>query len=112
MSALQSSSLELAVLLAGVGVLVGVAADVADGDLGFLGQLLRAGHHLLAHVARQRRNVEPDDLAVAVGRQAQVAVDDAPLDVLDDRRIERPDDQLLRLGRADRAIVLIGVGEP
>ena len=83
---LQSSSVSDLVFLLLVGLLVGVAADVADGDLRFLGQLLGAGDHLPAHVARERRDVEADHLAVALRREAQVAGDDALFDVLDRRR--------------------------
>ncbi len=95
-----------------LGLFVGVAADVADGDFGFLGQLLGAGHHLAAHFARERRDVEADHLAVALRREAQVAGDDALFDVLDRPRIERPNHKLLRLGALTLAICLIGTGEP
>ena len=46
------------------------------------------------------RHVQADDLAVGVGRQAQVAGLDRLDDVADDRRIERSNQDLLRFGRA------------
>ena len=61
---------------------------------------LTRSDQLLALLDRQRRDVEPDHLAVGVGRQAQVAGLDRLDDVADHRRIERADQDLLRLGRA------------
>ena len=57
--------------------------------------------HLLALLAAHRRHLQADHLAVVVGRHAQVAGADRLLDVLEDARVERPDDDLLRVGRAD-----------
>ena len=61
---------------------------------------LTRSDQLLALLDRQGRDVEPDHLAVGVGRQAQVADLDRLDDVADHRGIERPDQDLLRLGRA------------
>src|SRR5271157_4918909 len=83
-----------------LGLLVGVAADIADGDPRLLGQILDTVGQLLPLLDGQGRYVEPNHLAVGVGRQAQVARLDRLDDVADHRRIKRPDQDLLRLRRA------------
>ena len=97
---------EVFVFLGLVGDLVAVAADVADGDLGLLGQLLDAADHLAPHLGRQRRHVEADHPAVALRVEPQVAGLDRLLDVLDRARIVRADDDLRGLGGADRSDLL------
>ena len=81
---------------------VAVAADVADRDLGFLGQLVDAGHQLAAHFGRQRRHVDADQPAVVLRIEPQVAGLHRLFDVLERAGIERPNDDLRGFGRADR----------
>src|SRR5262249_39301433 len=88
-------------LLGGLEGLVAIPADVADGALGFLGELLYAGGHLLSLLAAHGRDGQADDLAVALRRQAQAAGLDGLFDLLDAAGVERADEDLLRVRRAD-----------
>ena len=104
---------ELAVFLALLGGLVAVAADVADADLGFLGQFLDAGDELLAGLGRQRRHVDADHAAVVLRVEAQAAGDDRLLDVFDRARVVRADDESAAApGAPTLASCFIGVCEP
>src|SRR5690606_442595 len=82
-------------------LLVGVAADVADGDLGVLAL---AGHdlgQLTAALLGQRRQVQADGGAGGVGGQAQVRAEDGLLDRADHALVPGLDDQGAGVGHGD-----------
>src|SRR5262245_58303616 len=78
-----------------------VAPDVPHGDPPFLGQVADHLDQLLAPLLRQRRDRQPDDLAVIRGRQAQVRLLQRALDRLDRARVVRLDREQPRLGHVD-----------
>ena len=91
-----------------IGGFVAVAADVADGDLRLLGQLADAADHLAADFGRERRHVQADHAAVVLRSEAEIAGLDRLFDVLQRAGIVRADDDLVRLGSADRGDLLDG----
>src|SRR5262249_50621669 len=93
-------------LLLGLDMLVGVAADVAARHLGILGQFLDLLRQLGPLLAGHGRDLEADHLAIIVRGQAQVAVPDRLLDVLEGGRVKWLDQELLWFRRADRGKLL------
>src|SRR5690606_8653725 len=93
---------DLAVLDELADIVLGLATDVADRDLGVLA--LGAGDldHLAAALLGHRRQVEPQLGALVGGVDAEVGVADGVLDVVDLRGVERLDQHHARLGDGDR----------
>src|SRR5437764_6910916 len=60
---------KIAIFFALLGGLIAVAADIADADLGLLGQLLDPSDQLFAVLRSQRRHVDADHAAVVLRRQ-------------------------------------------
>jgi hypothetical protein len=94
------------VFLLRFGGFVAVAADVANGHLGFFGELFDARDELLADLSGQRRDVQANQPSVVLRCEAQAAGEDRLLDVFDRAGIERTDDDLRRLRRTDRSELL------
>ena len=94
---------QVAVLLHLLGLLVGVAALVAQRDPVLLDEVLDLGDELLALLPGQRRHQQVERLAVALWVQAEVGLEDGLLDVPHHvrRGVERLDGQLPRLGHRD-----------
>src|SRR3954451_20896774 len=79
-----------------------VAADVAQRDLALLGEAPHDLDELPAPFLGQLRDLQADDRAVVVRRQAEVGLHDRPLDRLDRALVVRLDGDQPRLGRVDR----------
>ncbi len=88
------------------GVFVGIATDVADGDLGFFAKLLTAGGELGATVGGECRDVEADVLLLDNGVEAQAAGFDRGADGGNGADIEGLDEELRGLGDCDAGEVL------
>src|SRR4029079_1363431 len=84
--------------LEGIG---GVAAKIADLDLGLFHPLVDDSHDVLATFLGQRRDIQPDDGAVHVRHQPDVALRDRLLDGTEDTAVPRLDHDLVRFGDAD-----------
>src|SRR5690242_8738009 len=87
-------------------VLHGVAADVADRDAALLGDLPGDLDHVLAAFLGHLRDLQPDDVAVVVGREAEVGLLDGALDRLHGRLVVGLDGEQPRLGCAERGQLL------
>jgi len=97
-------------LLRLVGGLVAVAADIANRDPRFFGQLFDAADHLPPGLGGQRRDVDANQPAIVLRVEPQIAGDNRLLDVLQGAGIEGADYDLRRLGHADRSQLLDGRG--
>jgi len=71
---------ELTVALELLELVRGVAADVPDLDPGFFHALVDDADDVVSALLGQDRDVEPDDRAVDIRGQADVALDDRPFD--------------------------------
>jgi len=80
----------------------GLTAEVADLHPGLFHPLVDGLDDVLATLLGQGRDVETDDGAVHVRRQADVALEDRLLDGAEDGAVPRLDHDLVRLGDADR----------
>src|SRR5215207_4171158 len=78
-----------------------VTADVADRDLALLGEPADHLHELLAPLLGELGDLQADDVAVVVRRQADVGLEDRPLDRLDGVLVVRLDGEQARLGGGD-----------
>src|SRR5262245_28229043 len=79
------------VVLGGLQLVVRLLPDVADGDLPFLAGLLRDLHELLPALLRERRDVEPDRVALPLRGELQVRRRDGLLDGLERVLVPGPD---------------------
>ncbi len=80
---------------------VGIATDVSNRNLGFLGELFDASDEFLAGVGAKGWDVDSDDSSVALGIEPQFACDDPFFDVFDEGSIEGLDHQLLGFWSSD-----------
>lgn len=94
------------ILLGLVGVFIGVAADIADRDPGFLGKFFDAGDQLLAAFGGEGGDVESDESSVGIRGQADVAGLDGLGDRAQGRGVEGPDNDLLGFGTTDAGDLL------
>ena len=78
-----------------------LAARVADAHLGLLSLLAALLGKLLAALLRQGRYAQTDNLAVVLGRDADVAVHDGLLDGAEHALVPRLDGNGTRIGRVD-----------
>src|SRR3954454_20943627 len=83
-----------------------VAADVADRDATLLGDVPHHLDELTAALLVELGDLQPDQLAVVVRRQADVGLHDGLLDRLDRALVVGLDGQQPRLGRVDRGELL------
>ena len=75
--------------------------DVAHGDPSFLRAVMDLFDQLLPALLRERREREPDHVAVVAGRDPDIALHDRALDRADRALVERLDLQQTRLGHRD-----------
>lgn len=80
---------------------VGIAANVADGDLGFFAELLAAGGKLSATIGGECGDIEADVLLLDDGVETQAAGFDRSADGGDGADIEGLDEELGGLGDCD-----------
>ena len=92
---------DLAVLLELLEVIGRVPPEVADLDPRLLHALVDLAHEVVPPLLGERRDVQPDDGAVDVRREADVALGDRALDRPEDAAVPGLDDDLVRLGDAD-----------
>src|SRR5207247_11476293 len=83
-------------------LVVRVAPQRADLDPAFLDFLVQLLHEVLSALLVERRYVEPDDGSVVSRCESEVRREDRLLDRLDEVTVPRLNDDLARLGRADR----------
>ncbi len=103
------SSAEILLFLLVAQVVVGVAADVADGDLGLVALLVDDFDEVLAALLGQRGDDDAQGDAVIGGVEAEVALLDGLLDVADRLLIPRLDGDGAGVGGVDRGDVLQGL---
>src|SRR5688500_15533736 len=82
-------------------LLVRVAAQRTDLDAALFDLLVQHLHQILAALLGERRDVEADDRAVGIRREAEVRRLDRLLDGFDDAAVVGLDQDLPRLGRVD-----------
>ena len=92
---------DLGLFLLGLELLHGVAADVAHGDLGFLGVLLDLLGELLAALLGQLREDQADGAAVVLRIDAEIGRENGLLNGLEGGGVPRLDEQAAGIGRAD-----------
>ena len=66
-----------------------IAADIADGNTQTLEPRMNLLGQIMTAILGERGQVEMNDLAVAIGVQAQVGGLDGPLDLLEGRRVSK-----------------------
>src|SRR6476661_6012946 len=96
----------LAVLDQAVELVLGPAADVADGDLGVLALVAGQLDVVPAPLLGQLREHAADDVAVVAGVHAEVGVAQGLLDLVHGRLVERRDQDGARLGGLERGQLL------